>query len=65
MTKPLQLVLPLLEDRNREMAVLYAEGAGLDVIASCYGVTRQRVHQILQRQGVPMRRQGRPSLETA
>lgn len=40
--------------RNQQMVVL-AETMTLAEIAECYGVSRQRVHQILQRLGVSTR----------
>jgi transposase-like protein len=48
-----------LDERNREMELRYRNGDTLAEIAREYGVTMQRVQQILRKRGVP--RTARPS----
>lgn len=42
------------------MYALYQDGESMQAIARAYGITRQRVHIIFQRNGYKMRRVGRP-----
>lgn len=42
---------PKNEDRNRELVRLHAEGTPRNVLCERYGLTRQRVHAIIQRWG--------------
>jgi hypothetical protein len=39
-------------DRNKQIILCYRAGNTMDVIASAFGISKQRVHQLLQRAGV-------------
>ena len=42
-------------ERNANIAAAYQRGMGMRQIASAYGLTHQRIHQILKREGIPTR----------
>lgn len=47
-------------DRDLEIARKYNEGATLRSLEKDFKITHERIRQILDRQGVKIRKQGRP-----
>lgn len=45
-------------ERNRQVAADYVNGESLATLSQKYGVSRERVRQLLERAGVKMRPQG-------
>ena len=48
-----------LTTRNAEIVIRYNDGESIREIAAALGVTFQRVHQILVREGVVLRKRGK------
>jgi hypothetical protein len=52
--------LPNVGDRPEQMARQYHEGLTLAEVGKAHGISRQRVHQLLKKAGVPRRPTGLP-----